>query len=154
MANAQEPPTDNTKHEVFRLLDLPDEIWARITRYAATSDQTLTLQPYSPSQPPIARVCRLLREEALPTFYSSTIYYYDCYSWRDHHLLHWLRSVPSWCKAYVSNTFIILDDWLWECVVDEYKELLETYGFGVVFDGYGEDYLVGRLRLVKRGEAA
>ncbi|KAK3661622.1 hypothetical protein LTR56_000110 [Elasticomyces elasticus] len=152
MASAQEPPASNAE-EPFRLLDLPDEIWARITRYAVTSDQRLTLRPKSSAQPPIARVCRLLREEALPTFYGNTIYYYDCYSWRDYHLINWLRSVPSWCKAYVSNTFIFLDDWLWECVVEQYEELLEDSGFGVVFGGYGEDYSVGRLRVVQQGQS-
>ncbi|KAK5677500.1 hypothetical protein LTS10_010072 [Elasticomyces elasticus] len=65
--------------EVFRLFDLPPELWVRIARIALddkpkirawsrwdTYEQTLT-------QPAITRTCHALRVEILPLFYESHI---------------------------------------------------------------------------------
>lgn len=62
---------------VFRLLDLPPEIWIRICEFAVTRSSaiipTKARRKYEQQgivrQPPITQVCRLIRHESLPLFY-------------------------------------------------------------------------------------
>ncbi|KAK5691498.1 hypothetical protein LTR97_011491 [Elasticomyces elasticus] len=157
MASAQEPPPSNAE-DVFRLLDLPDEIWARIVRYAVGSTQPIRLRPKGypqpqTYQPALARVCKIIREEALPSFYGNTIYYYDSWTYRDYSFMAWLRSIPPWCKVHLSNTFIILDDDDVDRELEFFEEVVRDEGVGVVYEGVGDEYWCGRLRVVKQGQS-
>ncbi|KAK4892514.1 hypothetical protein LTR27_008978 [Elasticomyces elasticus] len=156
MLSAQEPPASDAKQKVFRLLDLPDEIWARIVRYAVVSTQPIKLRPKGypqprSYQPAIARACKIIREEALPSFYGNTIYYYDSWTYRDYSFTAWLRNIPPWCKVHLSNTFIILDDDDVDGELGFFKEVVRDEGVGVVYDGVDDGYWCGRLRVVKQG---
>ncbi|KAK3661629.1 hypothetical protein LTR56_000117 [Elasticomyces elasticus] len=59
----------------FRLFDLPDEIWVKITRYAVDHtpkqlpNQLGWCSPDLVRQPAVTRACRSLRVELLPYFY-------------------------------------------------------------------------------------
>lgn len=64
--------------ETFPLLSLPSEIWSAICKLAFIEEKAIWLigkreeGEYQDGvyQPPITRVCRLIRDEALPFFYS------------------------------------------------------------------------------------
>lgn len=70
----------------FRLLDLPPELWSRICSEVIMSESPTelddSLKRYQfeekVAQPAITRVCKIVREEALPMFYSSSFVYVDC----------------------------------------------------------------------------
>ncbi|KAK4892521.1 hypothetical protein LTR27_008985 [Elasticomyces elasticus] len=68
--------------EVFRLFDLPPELWVRIARLALDDKPKIRAWPdYHPTgtyelvlhQPAITRTCHALRVETLPLFYESHI---------------------------------------------------------------------------------
>ncbi|KAK5712361.1 hypothetical protein LTR15_011941 [Elasticomyces elasticus] len=67
------------KESHFRLFDLPDEIWVKITKYAVDLTPKRPhnqLGFYSPDlvrQPAITRACHKLRAELLPYFYGHHI---------------------------------------------------------------------------------
>jgi hypothetical protein len=65
--------------EAFRLLNLPPELWSRICYFATVSPDAIILSPYGSSkqravQPPLTRVCKVLRVEALRLFYSENTF--------------------------------------------------------------------------------
>ncbi|KAK5691494.1 hypothetical protein LTR97_011487 [Elasticomyces elasticus] len=84
----------------FRLLDLPDEIWSRICRLAVSDGDTILLKDYTPpkvfaqavSQPPITRVCRVIREETLGQYYLKARIKFITFRNADI-LLEWLRAL-------------------------------------------------------------
>ncbi|KAK3661630.1 hypothetical protein LTR56_000118 [Elasticomyces elasticus] len=68
--------------EVFRLFDLPPELWVRIARLALDDKPKIRAWPKNPqmgtyeqilTQPAITRTCHALRVEILPLFYESHI---------------------------------------------------------------------------------
>lgn len=75
-------------HELkpFRLFDLPPELWIKVCEFAVTRSAPLDItrakqiehQKEIVRQPPITRVCRLLRQEALPLFYRNA---FEIYHW-------------------------------------------------------------------------
>lgn len=99
----------------FRLIDLPPELWSRICRLAAKSEDlarvNLTTKtryhmymkaiqsPVAPKS--ITLVCKAIREETLPVSYTTHFVFRDPYSAHSGRLLRaWLRSVePRHCRT-------------------------------------------------------
>lgn len=64
---------DGDEQATFRFLDLPPELRVQVYNFYFRSFEHLT----EPVQPPISKVCRLLRQEALPVFYKACIFVFD-----------------------------------------------------------------------------
>ena len=81
-ALASQPLTTASSNQVFRLFDLPPELWIRICRFAVARPGPIVLyhpglnrnQQLLMQQPPITRASRLLRRETLPFFYSKNTF--------------------------------------------------------------------------------
>ncbi|KAK4623751.1 hypothetical protein CLAFUW4_05338 [Fulvia fulva] len=86
-----------TSEQSFGLLDLAPEIWSTIGKLAVDDHPRPheLFHPYrgrgAPHQPPITRVCRILRGELLPYFYRT---------WGSH-MIHWgnAGSTGRWLRA-------------------------------------------------------
>ncbi|KAK5695748.1 hypothetical protein LTR17_024432 [Elasticomyces elasticus] len=102
-----------TASPVFRLLDLPPELFLHICRYAIPGGNTHIVSNSGKKrpvlQPPITRVCQLLREELLPVFYTRNIFnYHDRPKAQAvNRLTGFLRSVPLACKKEDMRVFVI-----------------------------------------------
>ncbi|KAK5677489.1 hypothetical protein LTS10_010061 [Elasticomyces elasticus] len=93
----------------FRLLDLPDELWSRICRLAIAQAEPIFLPESfwrkgfkeAVRPPPITSVCKIVREELLDEFYSTTSFQFqicanvNCAGHQRHadNLQGWFRSV-------------------------------------------------------------
>ncbi|KAK5683108.1 hypothetical protein LTS10_004639 [Elasticomyces elasticus] len=71
------------KGDVFRLLDLPPEVWAKICRFAVLSTTPVIINGQHGlvkdkiTQPPLTRVCRIIREETTAIFDSNYFVFDD-----------------------------------------------------------------------------
>ncbi|KAK4891953.1 hypothetical protein LTR27_009478 [Elasticomyces elasticus] len=100
-----------TTPPAFRLLDLPPELFVRIGRYAIPYNRTLSLGTNGNGrlvlQPAITRVCKVLREELLPVFYSrNTFTYHDRNQMMINRLTSFLRRVPTACKKETLRVYV------------------------------------------------
>ena len=109
---------------MFRLLDLPDELWLKICKMAVTYDEILCVnyRPktisgnevptgiFFPGQPSVTRVSRSLRAETLDYFYSDNVFHGTNWPSRSGLCaLHWaLKVAPANLKSlrhfYVSSS--------------------------------------------------
>ncbi|KAK4892520.1 hypothetical protein LTR27_008984 [Elasticomyces elasticus] len=94
------------KERHFRLFDLPDEIWVKITKYAVdltpkrSQKQLGWCSPDLVRQPAVTRACHSLRAELLPYFYEHHIKLFlyrsagedEVNMWRDHQC-EWLSAI-------------------------------------------------------------
>ncbi|KAK3658056.1 hypothetical protein LTR22_009108 [Elasticomyces elasticus] len=152
---------DSASEAPFRLMALPDELWSRIARSAVTIDSPIKINsPHYPPghtaaddkqklvQPPITRVSRILREEALPAFYTNTFECYEVpYACA---FIDWLRSIPS-AISCVDDMSIIYATRPWKSMYDFAKRTLEASGFDVVETG--DEIVEGyrRYKVVRKG---
>ncbi|KAK4922178.1 hypothetical protein LTR49_010399 [Elasticomyces elasticus] len=101
MAKTQED-AGKAEESPFRLLDLPPELWLRICGPLVRASKPLNVchQRARPIlvRPPITRVCRVLREELLRTWYRNSFVYYDT-NLSPSRLTGFLRRVPVECRG-------------------------------------------------------
>lgn len=92
------------RHELgcFRLFDLPPELWIKICEFAVLPPTPLDITRAKQSkhqrelvkQPAITRVCKLLRQEALPLFYRNNKF--EVFHWgRVACVRYWLKAIGS-----------------------------------------------------------
>ncbi|KAK4960057.1 hypothetical protein LTR10_002948 [Elasticomyces elasticus] len=97
-----EAKTSRATSPAFRLLDLPPELFLHICRYAVPSKMKFGLGTTGNGpmimQPPITRVCRILREELLPMFYTNNIFTYTDGSPTSRRLTSFLERIPVSCE--------------------------------------------------------
>ena len=98
--------TGQPSHQPFRLLDLPVEIWSSIVTSVCNRDpSSLTAHRCDLyfqrrlEQAPITRVCKIIRNETLPYFYSQNEFLFDDLG---HDLLKGLRT---WIKAIGETSY-------------------------------------------------
>lgn len=102
------------------LLDLPPEIWSRICKLVIHCDKPVNLDlpsyPVHPSlairrtpakQPPITRICRVIREDCLPHYYRATIFYFcDAFD-RTDSVSKWLVGIGKANRAALRMVFFL-----------------------------------------------
>ncbi|KAK3627869.1 hypothetical protein LTR56_018985 [Elasticomyces elasticus] len=93
---------DSDESPAFPLFSLPDELWSKICRLAATATDPIVIgdklgrahYQQKVSQPPITRVCRAIRNETIAAFYKNNHFIHDDRSGGNQSfLVPWLRRV-------------------------------------------------------------
>ncbi|KAK5686346.1 hypothetical protein LTS10_002463 [Elasticomyces elasticus] len=135
----------------FRLLDLPPELFVHICRYAIPADKKFVISRSNYNdgsmimQPAITRVCKLLREELLPIFYTSNTFIYhekrkEPIGWANR-LTGFLRRVPLACKPEAMRILVTSKNQDTQAFLDAPLQ----------FIGYGLERCTGQAALGREG---
>ena len=99
------------EHKVFRrLMDLPPEL--RLLIYTLYFKSLPDLE--EPTQPPISRVCRLVRQESLPLFFSTCTFIISTINWRGrglHRLKFFDEISDNHLKTIRNSVYRVLHRW-------------------------------------------
>jgi len=115
----QRPATQDK--QIFRLLDLPLELWLRICQVAIVQPTPVTLSTSQPSatfrerlrQPPLTSLNRAVRRELLPYFYSTTTFIFEDKHCQYDGLNAWLRAIGPSNYRHLAHVAIYGKDMLW-----------------------------------------
>lgn len=115
------PPIMGEQVQIFRLLDLPPELWLRICQIAITLPNPIILSTSQPSalyqeklrQPPLTSVNRALRRELLPHFYGTTTFIFEDKHCQYDGLNAWLHAIGPENYRHLAHVAIYGKDMLW-----------------------------------------
>ncbi|KAK5728444.1 hypothetical protein LTR15_001580 [Elasticomyces elasticus] len=147
----------------FPLFSLPDELWSKICRLAATATDPIVISDKlgrahyqeKVSQPPITRVCREVRSETIAAFYKNHFVHDDRSGGNQSFLVPWLRRVCI-VDGYCLPCVLIESDFNW--AARHYNGLFNNTCLGLKVveagrrQGTGHEFDVNVSKVVRSSE--